>query len=505
MHPRLVTLGLLTSLLMTPAPASTSSLWGEHGEQWNAGSRLPDFSFAGYHRGNQPIPEIPPAANAKDFGARGDGITDDTKAIQAAIDSVRHGAVILSPGRYVITDYLRIQKSGIVLRGAGPDKTVLWFPKGLDEVHPREMHDSRGLPTSGYSFDGAFLAIEGNYRARPLTTIVANARRGATQITVAAAATLAPDQWVQIVVHEDHAQSLKTFLYGNDPGDVAHGKQLDTKMLVRVVRIDGNLVTLDRPLRFETRASWRPELRAFDPTVTESGIEGIAMVFPNRKYGGHFKENGANAFELRNVANCWIRHVRIHNGDMGVNIVACQNTVDGVVLTADPERGVKESAVPDCSGHHAFQFKEAEDNLVTHFDIQTCYVHDLSVEHASGNVYANGRGRDLALDHHKDTPYENLYTNLDCGRGTRVWLCGGGASLGRHCAGWATFWNLRAARPISPPPADWGPATMNFAGIASTTAASTTPEGRWWEPASALVPADLHAAQWARRNTPRTP
>src|SRR6185295_7662245 len=107
-----------------------------------ADSRLPDFSYAGYHRGEQPLPVISQTANVKDFGARGDGIADDTKAINAAIAATKSGAVFVPPGRYLISDYIRIGKSGVVLRGAGADKSVLWFPRGLDEVHPREGRTS---------------------------------------------------------------------------------------------------------------------------------------------------------------------------------------------------------------------------------------------------------------------------------------------------------------------------------------------------------------------------
>jgi hypothetical protein len=306
---------------------------------------------------------------------------------------------------------------------------------------------------------------------------------------------------VLVVVREAKDQSLKSHLYCDDPGDIARGKQLDTKMLMRVVAVNGNRVQFDRPLRFETRAAWQPEIRSFRPTVTESGIEGLGFEFPPTKYRGHFKENGANAIELRGVHSCWVRNVAIRNGDLGINVVACGNTLDGVVITADPGRGTADAGVTECTGHHGIQCKGAEDNFVTHFDFRTSYVHDLSVEHASGNVWTRGRGVDLNFDHHKDTPYENLYTDIDCGRGGRVWRCGGGASLGRQSAGWETFWNIRAARPIEPPPKNWGPISMNFVGLTTKTPSTAGPKTAWFEPVppDQLQPADLHAAQLARR------
>ena len=497
---RTILISLLAGSTGGAAPA-VSALWGNQGEQWQLDGRLPDFSTAGYHRGEAPPPTLPVAANVKDFGAVGDGIADDTKALQAAIDATTSGAVLVPAGRYLISDYLRITKSGVVLRGAGPAKTVLWFPRGLDEIHPRKGSTSEGAPASGYSFDGAFVTIQGDYQAKLIANITATARRGAHTVQVDQTGSLSIGQPVLVVLHETKNQSLKTFLYGGDPGDIAHGKQLDTKMLVHVVALNGHEVTFDRPLRFDTRAEWQPELRSFRPTVTESGLEDLGFAFPPNKYRGHFKENGANAIELRGVFNCWVRHVAIHNGDLGINVVASGNTLDGIVITADPARGTKDAGVEACTGHHGIQCKNAEDNLVTNFEFLTSYVHDLSVEHASGNVWTHGRGVDLNFDHHKDTPYENLYTDIDCGRGTRVWRCGGGASLGRQSAGWETFWNIRAARPIAPPPKGWGPVSMNFVGLTTQNPSALDGKTAWVEaiPEGPLQPGNLHAAQLARR------
>lgn len=64
--------------------------------------------------------------SVKDFGAVGDGVIDDTAAIQAAIDSGNTGLVGASgvtvyfpPGRYKITDTLLLKRSGVKLLGAG--------------------------------------------------------------------------------------------------------------------------------------------------------------------------------------------------------------------------------------------------------------------------------------------------------------------------------------------------------------------------------------------------
>jgi hypothetical protein len=483
------------------APAY-SELWGKSGEKWQVSGRLPDFSYAGYRRGEKAIPELKQAANVKDFGAVGDGKADDTKAIQAAIDATERGAVFLPEGRYRITDFIFIRKSGVVLRGAGPFKTILGFPRGLDEIHPKDGRTSTGSPASGYSFDGAFLRITGDYRAQSLTPIVATAMRGDKTVDVQSAEKLTIGQSVLVAVRETKSHSLKTYLYNGDPGDIARGKQLDTKMLMRIAAIDGRRVTFDRPLRFETREEWNAEIRSFDPTVTESGIENIGFVFPPMPYRGHFKENGANAIELRNVYNCWVRNVAIHNGDLGINIVACHNTIDGVLITAAKERELPLSGRdPGCSGHHAIQCKGAEDNLITRFDLQTRYVHDLSVEHASGNVFAGGRGVDINFDHHKDTPYENLFTDIDAGVARRVWHSGGGESLGRQSAGWETFWNIRGVSPFKLPPDGWGVKTMNFVGLTTKQETVVTADKPWHEAIApeALQPANLYAAQLRRR------
>src|SRR5258705_482278 len=112
-----------------------SALWGTKGELWSAESRLPDFSWAGYHSGHEEPPNLPKGTSVKDFGARGDGIHDDTAAFLKALAEVS-GAIEVPPGRYVITQILEITRSGVVLRGAGPDQSILVCPVHLTAIRP---------------------------------------------------------------------------------------------------------------------------------------------------------------------------------------------------------------------------------------------------------------------------------------------------------------------------------------------------------------------------------
>ena len=113
---------LLIALTTTAAQAQYSALWGREGEHWTPQSRLPDFSYAGYRRGEMTLPSVKSVANVKDFGAKGDGTADDTTAFLKAIDASKGKVLSIPPGRYRITDFLTIRDSGTVLQGAGADK-----------------------------------------------------------------------------------------------------------------------------------------------------------------------------------------------------------------------------------------------------------------------------------------------------------------------------------------------------------------------------------------------
>ncbi len=78
-------------------------------ERWKYVDRAPDYSeIQARHWSKRPSFEDVNAVNVKDFGARGDGVTDDSGAFEKAIRS--HDKVFVPPGDYRLTGTLALGK-----------------------------------------------------------------------------------------------------------------------------------------------------------------------------------------------------------------------------------------------------------------------------------------------------------------------------------------------------------------------------------------------------------
>lgn len=484
-----------SSVLISNARADTSPLWGEKGEKWSPQSRLSDWSFAGYHSGEAPIPTPPVKANVRDFGAKGDGTTDDTAAFTRAIAATDNGAILIPAGRYKLSDILTIGKSHLVLRGEGPEKSVLFFSKALEQIKPKAQATSDGRPTSGYSWSGGLVWVEGKALGAELGLVKLKARRGDNLIELTAPANVKVGQKINIRQQDAGDKSLLDHLYAGQTGDVSQIKSTRISFVSRVTGVDGAKITLERPLRTDIDPKWGATAHIFQPSVSEVGIENLGFEFPNTPYRGHFTEDGFNPLTFIGVSDCWARNLRIFNADsgpfVGGNFITVQN------ITFDANRA------PDNKGnqgHHGFTL--GSDNLLRDFDFRIKFIHDISAEMgAAGSVAAGGKGVDLCFDNHRRFPHAHLFTDIDIGKGTRMYAAGGGAGRGLHSAAWTTWWNIRAARPQQAPSRNYGPDLMNIIGITSTETPVSEANGRWFEPISpqSLQPQNLYDAQLARR------
>jgi hypothetical protein len=486
-----------------------SSLWGAAGEKWEPAGRLPDFSYAGYRAGEAKIPAPRARWNLKrDFGARGDGRTDDSQALLDAIRSIKGGVLFIPKGTYVISRRIDINRGNLVLRGAGPKETILYFPKSLTDLFGNAFNEAGH---SRWSFRPGLVNVTGTDPITAdtrLASVTAAAKRGDKVLRLSAPVSVRRGEWIRLVESDPpkgdpSSGSLIRHLYGDimPPGPGLVGTPRVVRFLSRVKSVAGNQVELERPLPYDVRAEWTPEIHRFVPSVREFGVEHLSIHFPWTPYPGHFKEEGYNGLFFQNVSQCWVNNVEIQNSDFGVDLNSTNFcTVSNVTLTTSADRGAGPEA-RGMSGHHGIDVSHGTENLVTDFDVRTKFVHDISVEwYALHTVFSRGRGVDLNMDHHREANYSSLFSRLDCGAGTRPFNSGGSPDRGAHAGAYTTYWNVRAAGALKLPPNDFGP-LLNFVGVWGSGVRPDSPS-RWMveplDPAG-LCPAELHEAMRASR------
>lgn len=377
------------------AQQTYSQLWGKAGEKWNK-AKIPDFTNAGYKQGKETIPEYPVSVNVADFGAVGNGTTDNTEAFRKAIKKCKNkGAVYIPEGNYLLLDRLVISKSNICIKGAGQGKTILSYRKGLEELYPEFNTTFKG----------------------------------------------------------------------------------------------------------QTAWSWSGALILFNGDIAGSGIQDLSILFPDSLYAGHdFHERAYNGIGFSEMAHDgWARNITITGADLGfwVERTAHHITLEKWVFDFGANR-----AAQKISGHHALNIYGGY-NLVQDFELKGRFVHDLSVESDKSvyNVFHNGKGMDLCIDHHNHDQRYNLFSNLDAGLGYRLYVSGGVATPRGICFN-ETFWNIAAKNPLSYcdqfSTKDAFSQSNVCVGIKTNKpSALDDPNDNWFEtidPAK-LFPADLYLAQ----------
>lgn len=480
----------------TSPPEQVSALWGVRGEKWSPEGRLPDFSFAGYRRGEEAYRIPTGQVSVADFGAKGDGTTDDTSAFKQALAAGGGKVVRIPPGRFVLNDSLDIRQSGTVLRGAGPERTELLFAKPLETLRPKPANTDSKQPTTGWSWGGGLIVIGGTeVKPDQVVKVTSAAKRGASSLELERGV-FRPGDEVVLLVHDDAEKTLLRHLYRNQTGDLSGLNKWKCRQVFRITGSTGQVVQLDRPLRFDVRPEWRPEVQSFRPAVTDSGIEGVTFAFPPTPYAGHFREVGFNPVEIRSsAAHCWLRDLRIWNADSGPYVQGSFCTVERIRLGADPAR----KSTQGHTGHHGITFS-GHDCLCVNFIIETQFIHDLTVQSAMGCVFCAGRAENLNMDHHRWAPYENLFAFIDAGEGPRLFSSSGGGERGNHTAAGATFWNIRTKQPAYNPK-NLGISAINVVGVNLRDPPGELPYGTWYEPIppADLRPVNLYAAMLARR------
>ena len=458
----------------------------------------------------------------KSFGAKIDGVSDDSNALQNAIDECGNkggGTVVIPAGTLLVEGQVKIRSSNVVLRGAGKGKTIIKIP------HSLSYYDlMTGTDDDRYSRSRAFFEIIGNRvrsskRGRDFVSrVISDAQAGDTSLFLETTSGISTGDWVRLYMSDPKSgpvsRSLVGYMYSNPDTKALcgesclktlRGSQELVRFMSRVKYIDGNRVVLERQLPVDVKTNWSPSIYTLGKdTIQNSGIEDLTIQFGWKRTQKHLDEDGNNAIVLEETAFCWVKNIAVIDADLNV-VVRYSNfaTVTGVDASVTKDRS--HSTSRGKQGHIALGIHDSCDVDVSEFNIQDTWWHDLSVRASMLSVFRQGYGKDLNMDLHRSAPYMILYDDINLGEGTRPFTKGGKSGAGQPSGGFSTFWNVRknGGEAITIPGCQYGP-NLNFVGNFKSKKSC---KGRLIKTTKYIVPRRLYASQFANdgSSTPRPP
>ena len=180
----LLLVALLSGGLAAPSPEALT-VTADHRIQYNPypdGDRIPDYSYCGYRASDAPIPDLlaDPSVYVLRVSPSGG---DDTRRIQDALDHVGglplrsdgfRGVVLLEAGRFRLDGSLKMECSGVVLRGSGVQETTLFAAgHGRETVVAVAGKDDAGqeaslaIPTDYLPVNSLVIPLPAGHSLRP--------------------------------------------------------------------------------------------------------------------------------------------------------------------------------------------------------------------------------------------------------------------------------------------------------------------------------------------------
>ncbi len=229
---------------------------GVSGNQVYAQTILPVSDIIDWNNAGVPggIPEYPVQYDVvQDFGAARDGVTDNTDIFREAINETTAGNALYIPeGTFLLTGQIDIGK-GIVIRGAGPSKTVI--------ISRHANHTFR--------FSGS--------EPEPMTTFDAQAMKGSNEFQVVSAQGISDGDFLLLIRTDG----------------IPH--------MVEVEQVSGNQIVLVNMLASDFAVG--SDVYRFPEVVEGAGVEDLKIIIDQPEYLNRRK------VLMTRAAHCWVKNI----------------------------------------------------------------------------------------------------------------------------------------------------------------------------------------------------
>lgn len=399
--------------------------------------RLPDFSFAGFRAGEEPLPDIPATIT---LTPRPGG---NAVRINRAIRRLSRrkpgphgfrGKILLDEGTFTIESEIRIFRDGIVIGGKGPDKTHVYINsidfarKSAFRVQGPESSNWLNYPEGEKRY---FLIAD--VADRDTAAVVESGHPFTSGDTVIVR------QWPTKDFAKAHgANGINIWPITNDN---------TAPKFCRVVRsVAGDTLFFDEPIRYPLATAHGAHVfRA--GFLHNVGIEDLSIGF---RKGPDTENNGrthrATAIHMSDVANGWIRNVHsykrdnnsVHLQSYGFTFRACKwLTIENCSLRDPQNKNVGGNGYlfnPVCSDDLLFRNCTARNGR-----------HNFTIHYStSGCVFTGCTSENSRSDFHQYLATENLFDNFTMVGDSLTAGNRGDKSQGSWwCSSKATLWNLR--------------------------------------------------------------
>lgn len=419
------------------------------------GHFIHDFSYAGYMRGEQPLPTTTELSsrfatfNVVTLGADPSGNTDSLTAFNSAIAqaSVSGGIVYVPNGEYTLSQNLRVTASNVIMMGESQGGSKLRFTRitaGSDEYNLTFSGEGPNTTTS--------------------LPLVSDAVPRSHVLEVADAGALSSGQHVLIgqIISDAFAQE-----HGMDAYWMFSRNQWRTFFRREIVSIDRSVtphrITVDVPIRYPVKTRDGASIQWDDRSISGCGVMNLSLTnaLSNSEARAH---NRSHVLAMQWVRDCWITNASSYDSHLSPTDKQLQS---GGIIVLQSKRVTINSSTMGPSQHrgvggngYLFEIMQSSEILTQHsaanggrhafiqnWDFLTSgcvwYRNRSSGNRAVNTVLGIDFEINGANEFHHALALANLVDNCDFEEGFNAYNRTNESSGAGHSSTQNVFWNVR--------------------------------------------------------------